>query len=339
PLAPSSCSGRVVIVTGANTGIGSRTALHLAKAGARVIMACRSLERGEEARQKLEKEMRESPSSVAGTDGCGTGQGTLEVMKCDLGDLESVRRFARDFKAKHGGQLDVLVNNAGVGIIDGPTLTADGLDMIFGVNFVGHFCLTDELMPLLKSTPAARVVCLSSVMHHTGGTDWESSVIGHPNSPLSSTYPDSKLAMVLFAKELRRRFAAAGSSATAFSVNPGAVRSDIWRNVPKLVMPIYDFFMRVFYLTPEQGCYTSVAASALPLEQLTGSDYYQPYWLPFGRCAWPCEVFGPFQGYAPGRPTLPKDEPAASSALWTTCERIIQAAGSARGDAPNAARG
>ncbi|CAM9660158.1 unnamed protein product, partial [Hapterophycus canaliculatus] len=124
--------------------------------------------------------------------------------------------------------------------------------------------------------------------------------------------------------ELRRRFAAAGSSATAFSVNPGAVRSDIWRHVPKFVMPVYDFLMRMFYLTPDQGCFTSPTEfSVTPFSRLlrqpkqkTGSDYYQPYWMPFRPCAWPCEIFGPFVGYAPGRPTLPKDEPAASSALW-----------------------
>ncbi|CAM9656425.1 unnamed protein product, partial [Ectocarpus sp. 12 AP-2014] len=247
-------SGRVVIVTGANTGIGNRTAFNLAKAGAKVIMACRSLERGESARQQLEEEMRETLSKVEGGGGAsGARQGTLEVMKCDLGELESVRTFAREFKAKHGDRLDVLVNNGH------PPGTADGLDLVFGVNFVGHFCLTNELLPLIQSTPAARVVCLSSVMHHSGGTNWESAVMGHPKRR-GATYADSKLAMVIFAKELKKRFAAAGSSATAVAVNPGAVRSDIWRNIPKLVMPVFDLFMRFLFLTSEQGSYTSVRA-------------------------------------------------------------------------------
>ncbi|CAB1117181.1 unnamed protein product [Ectocarpus sp. CCAP 1310/34] len=339
PLPPDvDLSGKVMIVTGANTGIGNRTAFNLAKAGAKVIMACRSLERGESARQQLEEEMRETLSKVEGGGGAfGTRQGTLEVMKCDLSELESVRTFAREFKAKHGDRLDVLVNNAGVGITDGPRVTADGLDLVFGVNFVGHFCLTNELLPLIQSTPGARVVCLSSVMHHSGGTKWESAVMGHPKRR-GATYADSKLAMVIFAKELKKRFAVAGSSATAVAVNPGAVRSDIWRNVPKLVMPVFDLFMRFLFLTSEQGSYTSVRAAALPLETLSGSGYYQPYWMPFKR-PFPFEVFGPFVGCAPGRPKLVKDEPAATSALWTTCERVIEAARAARGDAPGASRG
>ncbi|CAN0283970.1 unnamed protein product [Pylaiella littoralis] len=337
PIADVDVSGRVVIVTGANTGIGKRTAFNLAQAGAKVIMACRSLERGEKARRDLESEMRESSSSMAG-DASVKGRGSLEVMECDLNELESVRAFARDFKAKHGNQLDVLVNNAGLGMNNGPPLTADGLDLVFGVNFVGHFELTMKLMPLIQANPEARVICLSSVMHHTGCTDWESSVYGRPNHRGLTTYADSKLAMVLFAKELRRRFAAAGSSATAFAVNPGAVRSDIWRAIPKSVMPVYDFFMRLLYLDVEQGCFTSVCTSAWPLEKLSESVYYQPLWMPFG-CPWPCEIMGPFVGCAPARPTLPKDEPAASLALWTTCEQAVKAAGAARGDAASAARG
>eukprot|EP00903_Cladosiphon_okamuranus_P008357 g8037.t1 len=297
-------TGRVMIVTGANTGIGKRTAYNLARMGAKVIMACRDLERGETARQELEKEMRESPSSEA-ANASGGKHGTLEVMKCDLSELESVRAFAQEFQDKHGNQLDVLVNNAGVGITDGYQLTADGLDLVFGVNFIGHFELTMKLMPLIQATPASRVICLSSVMHHTGCTDWNSSAFGHPNRG-GSTYPDSKLAMVLFAKELRRRFAASGSSATAFSVNPGAVRSDIWRHVPKLVMPVFEFFMRLLFINTEQGCCTSVCTASWPLERLSGSDYYQPYWMPFG-CPWPCEVLGPFVGWR-RRPPASADE-------------------------------
>ncbi|CAM9996016.1 unnamed protein product [Ascophyllum nodosum] len=333
-------SGRVVIVTGANTGIGNRTAFHLARMGAKVIMACRSIERGEAARAKIEEEIRfawrrRTNPGISGAQAAGT----LEVIKCDLGSLQSVREFARTFKERHGQRLDVLVNNAGVGI--GGTITSDGLNECFGANFIGHFVLTMELMPLIQATDAARVVCLSSVTHHVGCTEWESSAGGHKGHRGRSTYADGKLAMVLFAKELRRRFKAAGSSATAFSVNPGAVRSDIWRAVPKMLMPMYDVFMRLLYLDVEKGSRTSVCTSTMELESLSGefrpkvirSDYYQPYWLPFDL-AFPFEIMGPFVGCAPGRPSLPKDEPTASAEMWSACTRIVRATEAARSGAP-----
>ncbi|CAM9460744.1 unnamed protein product [Sphacelaria rigidula] len=314
-------------------GIGCRTALHLANMGATVVMACRSVEKGDATRALLEKEIKcvlqESadnggPAS-AGVLGPARG-GTLRVMKLDLADLESVRAFAKEFKAKHT-RLDVLVNNAGLGYSKVPT--ADGLDMVFGVNFVGHFALSLELMPLIESTPQARVVCLASVLHHFGGTHWEGAMAGHKGYINRDAYPDSKLAMVLFAKELRRRFAASGSTATAFAVNPGAVRSDIWRSTPSIIMPIYDAWMRMFFLNIEEGCRPSVCASALPLESLSGDDYYQPYWLPFGRNI-PAEILGVYAGCAPAKPSLPKDEPAASGALWTACENVLKTTAAAR---------
>ncbi|CAN0249928.1 unnamed protein product [Pylaiella littoralis] len=329
----SDLSGKVAIVTGANTGIGARTAFHLARMGAKVVMACRSTERGEAKRTKLEKEL---AALVAAKISGAVGAGTLEVMECDLCNLSSVRAFARAFTAKHGGQLDILVNNAGIGVNYGKSVTADGLEPIFGGNFVGHFLLTSELMPAILSAPAARVVCLSSIFHHVGtSTEWEAAACG---SLRRWSYAESKLAMVLFAKELRRRFAAVGSSATAFAVNPGLVRSDIYRHVPKHVMVVYDLFMRLTFLTVDQGCCPSVCASAWPTDRLSESDYYQPYWMPFGY-PWPFELMGPFVGCAPARPSLPEDEPASASALWTACERVVEAAGAAKGDAPGAARG
>ncbi|CAN0057163.1 unnamed protein product [Ascophyllum nodosum] len=325
-------SGRVVLVTGANTGIGCRTALNLARLGAKVIMACRSVERGEEARAKMEAELRcdnrgHAMPAVSGVR--VSGFRTVQVMKCDLGDLRSIRAFAKAFREKHGERLDVLVNNAG--LLPGPLMstTADGLDITFGVNFIGHFVLTTELLPIIEATHAARVVCLSSVLHRFGRTEWESSACGHGDHSKLSAYCDSKLAAVLFVKELRRRFVASGSSATAFSVNPGAVRSDIWRFLPRLLMAIHNLSMKVLFLDVERGCRVSVCTSAMPLASLSGSDYYQPYWLPFG-CVLPFETMGPFVGCAPGRPSLPKDEPTVSGEMWAACERIVRAADAAR---------
>ncbi|CAM9258793.1 unnamed protein product [Hapterophycus canaliculatus] len=258
-------------------------------------------------------------------------------MACDLCDLQSVRAFARDFKAKHGDQVNVLVNNAGIGVNFGSVSTKDGLETVFGGNFVGHFCLTTELMPLILSTPGSRVVCLSSVFHHMSGTNWEAAAGGILQR---WAYPESKLAMVLFAKELRRRFAAAGASATAFAVNPGVVRSDIYRSLPKLILPAFDLYLRLAHLNLDQGCCPSMCAATWPLEKLSESDYFQPYWMPFGLYyPFPGELVAPFVGCAPAMPSLPKDEPAASAELWRACERMIEAAGAARGEARSAARG
>ncbi|CAN0299440.1 unnamed protein product [Laminaria digitata] len=96
--------------------------------------------------------------------------------------------------------------------------------------------------------------------------------------------------------------------------------------------------MRMLFLDVDEGACTSVCTSVLPLKSLADSDYYQPYWMPFG-CPMPCEVAGPFVGSAPGHPTLPKDEPAASAEMWTVCERIVATATAARGDGSAAPRG
>ncbi|CAM9763446.1 unnamed protein product, partial [Sphacelaria rigidula] len=168
---------------------------------------------------------------------------------------------------------------------------------------------------MFHETKRGRVVCLSSMAHHAGGTNWESAAGGHRGYPMYSSYADSKLAMVLFAKELRRRFATGGSSATAFAVNPGGVRSDIWRTVPSWFQPVLRLLARLLFLTTDEGCRPSVCVSTMPLHSLSGSDYHQPYWLPFNLSK-PFEILGVYIGCAPAKPTVPKDEPAASAELW-----------------------
>ncbi|CAN0454863.1 unnamed protein product, partial [Discosporangium mesarthrocarpum] len=129
-------------------------------------------------------------------------------------------------------------------------------------------------------------------------------------------------------QELRRRFGSEeGVSSTAFAVNPGAVRSDIWRFVPAAVKPLYNLLMRLFFLDVKQGSHPSVCASSLPSESLAGSDYYQPYWLPFGLNH-PFEVLGVYVGCAPAKPSVPRDEPVASREMWETCEALLRAAAS-----------
>ncbi|MCD4686598.1 MAG: SDR family NAD(P)-dependent oxidoreductase, partial [Anaerolineae bacterium] len=148
-------TGKVAVVTGANSGIGFEAARALAAKGAQVVMACRSLEKGQAARDKIS---REHPAAQ------------VELLPLDLAGLDSVRRFARELGAKYN-RLDVLVNNAGI-MMNPYSKTADGFESQFGTNHLGHFALTGLLIDLLLKTPGARVVNVSSRGHQFGEMDF-----------------------------------------------------------------------------------------------------------------------------------------------------------------------
>ncbi|TNN80765.1 Dehydrogenase/reductase SDR family member 13 [Liparis tanakae] len=172
--------GKTVIVTGSNTGIGKTTAIDLAKRGARVILACRSKQRGEEALEEIKKE---------------SGSNQVVFMPLDLGSLKSVRSFAETF-LKSEPRLDLLINNAGV-VLQGRT--EDGLGMMFGVNHIGHFLLTNLLLDRLKECEPSRVVTVSSMAHNFGKIDFDClnshKALGLGNSSMEvfKVYADSKL--------------------------------------------------------------------------------------------------------------------------------------------------
>lgn len=191
-------SGRSVIVTGANSGIGSAAAHALAGAGARVVLAVRSVEKGRQA--------------------AATMPGETEVRQLDLASLDSVRDFARSWE----GELDLLINNAGV---MAPPLgrTAEGFELQLGTNHLGHFALTNLLLDRLT----ARVVTVSSTAHRTGSIDFED--LNWERRPYSAwrAYGQSKLANLLFTSELQRRLAAAGSSVIANAAHPGYAATNL----------------------------------------------------------------------------------------------------------------
>ncbi|CAM9369786.1 unnamed protein product, partial [Chrysoparadoxa australica] len=303
PQLPSTdLSSKVIIVTGSNAGIGKSTAQALSGMGATVVLACRSEERANEAKNDIVEALKSQ----------GKPPGPLEFISLNLQDLDSVRKFAQLFKSKYK-RLDVLVNNAGIsGFQRGASskLTKDGLPWTIGVNFIGHFLLTLELMDVIKVTPGSRVVNLSSVLHRFGRshTRW----MDKQPASIGVRYCDSKLAMVMLTVELRRRFEAEGLDCYSFAVHPGVVRTSIWRQTPRIIMPIYDMFMRAMYLSSDQGSYPSVNAAAAPLDDLKqllgpkGADkaalplYLQPYLLPFDL-ALPFEWGGPFVGCSASR--------------------------------------
>ena len=204
-------SGRIFIVTGANSGSGFATSEQLARQGARVIGACRRIEAGKEAFADLE----------------GI-RGSVEIMELDLASLASVRRFSEAFLAKYD-RLDGLVNNAGV-MYPPKGKTEDGFETQFGINHLGHFLLTELLLDRLKASAPSRIVCVSSVAHAGmggiyGEIDFDDLNFDKREYNARVAYAQSKLANVLHALDLARRLE--GTGVSAFSVHPGWIRSNL----------------------------------------------------------------------------------------------------------------
>ncbi len=233
--------GRVCVVTGANTGIGAVTARELARRGAHVVMACRSLERA---------------NPVAEAIRADTGNEQVEVVPLDLGSFESVRACAEGLLARDL-PIHVLVNNAGLAGTRG--VTRDGFELAFGTNHLGHFLLTNLLLDRIRRSGPARVVTVASRGHYRArGIDYEA--VRQPTRTTTGfpEYTVSKLANVLFSAELARRLA--GTNVTTYSLHPGVVASDIWRRVPGLVRPI----MKLFMITNEEGAQTTLHCATDP---------------------------------------------------------------------------
>jgi retinol dehydrogenase 12 len=232
---------RTVLVTGANTGIGLATASALAGQGWRVWVACRSEGKG--------------AAAVAGIR-AATGNDAVFLLMLDLADLSSVRACAAEFLAR-GEALHVLINNAGVGGRRG--LTKQGFELMFGVNHLGHFLLTQLLLERLTSSGPARVVTVASDAHYSApGIDWDA--LRRPARGITGLgeYAVSKLCNVLFSQELARR--TEGTGVHAYALHPGVVASDIWRRVPWPVRPLVTRRM----LTVDQGAQTSLYCATSP---------------------------------------------------------------------------
>jgi NAD(P)-dependent dehydrogenase (short-subunit alcohol dehydrogenase family) len=218
-------SGKIALVTGANSGIGLEASVALARRGFTVVMACRDRARGEEA-AKLAQER---------------SGGKTEFLALDLNSLDSVRKAAAEFKSRHE-ELHVLLNNAGVFLRERGT-TADGFEATLGVNHLGHFLLTKLLLERMKS--GARVVNVSSVAHKSAKWDWDDVQLEKGWGGWRS-YANSKLANVWFTRELARR---APPGVTTDAVHPGGVATNIFRRIPG---PLRWVLSKAL-ISPEQG--------------------------------------------------------------------------------------
>lgn len=250
-------TGKVIIVTGGNSGLGYESVKAFAEKGAEVILTSRDMEKGESSKIEI-----------------GEVSGKLEVMQLDLMDFASIKSFADKFKGKYD-RLDVLLNNAG--IMTSPYfLTKDGLEAQNGINHFGHFALTGHLIDLIKKTPDSRIVNVSSNGHKYGKMDFDNLLFknGKDYSPIKS-YARSKLANLLFTYEMQDRLEAQNLGSISLAAHPGFANTNLGRFLERKVF--VRLLMPVFYLMSQnqaQGALPQIRASVDP--RARGGQYYGP---------------------------------------------------------------
>lgn len=245
-------TGRVAVITGANTGLGFETAKALAEKGGRVVIAVRNVEKGKQAADRI--------------------SGDVEVQELDLTSLASVRTAAEALKSRFD-RIDLLINNAGVMTTPKGT-TKDGFELQFGTNHLGHFALTGLLLPAIVDVPASRVVTVSSNGHKMGGAiHWDDLQWERSYSRMGA-YTQSKLANLMFTYELERRLAPRGKT-IAVAAHPGTATTELARSLPR---PIERAFLVaapvLFAQTPDGGALPTLRAATDP--GVLGGQYYGP---------------------------------------------------------------
>lgn len=279
-------SGRIAIVTGANSGIGFETARALAARGARVVVACRDAGKGRAAEGRIRAAHPKSD---------------VRFEALDLGSLASLRAFAERFLAAEA-RLDLLINNAGVMM---PPLgrTADGFELQFGTNHLGHFALTGLLLERIRATAGARVVSVSSLMHRVGRIDF-ANLNAERSYNATLAYGQSKLANLLFVHELQQRFSRAGTRALAAAAHPGSTRTGLQQHSTLMAAAVAAFAQ-----SPPDGALPSLRAATAP--DVRGGDYFGPgRWL---------EMVGP---PAPARMSSAARDGVAAKRLWDASTQL-----------------
>jgi NAD(P)-dependent dehydrogenase (short-subunit alcohol dehydrogenase family) len=255
-------TGKIVIVTGANSGIGLAAAEELARKGAHLLLAARNEQKNQAA---LDKIMQDTP------------QAQVEVYRLDLSDIASVRSFAEAFLARNLS-LDMLINNAGVMALP-YRQTADGFEMQLGTNHLGHFALTGLLLPRLLAAPAARIVTISSGAHQMGKMDFANLNWENGGYHKWLAYGRSKLANLLFAFELQRRLAQMGARAISVAAHPGLAATNLQYVGPEmeesaLMRNVFMIMNSMFAQSAEMGALPTLYAATAP--EVQGGDYIGP---------------------------------------------------------------
>jgi NAD(P)-dependent dehydrogenase (short-subunit alcohol dehydrogenase family) len=285
-------TGRTAVVTGANSGLGLITARELARHGAEVVLACRNTDKGEAAAREIE---------------AAVPQAKLEVSKLDLASLDSVQEFADRVASAHQG-LDLLINNAGI-MATPRRETADGFELQFGTNHLGHFALTGLLIGRMEDREGARVVTLSSPAHRTGRIAFDN-LEGRHRYFRWRAYGQSKLANLLFMFELDRRLRAAGLPIKSVGAHPGYSATNLQSTGPpgfdRLVMVVSN---RVLAQSAEMGALPTLYAATDP--SVKGGDYIGP------------DGFAEQRGYPKrvGTAAAARDEETARR-LWEVSEEL-----------------
>lgn len=290
-------TGRVAVVTGANSGIGLQTARQLAAHGAHVTLAVRDVARGEAAAEQIR-------GWAPGSD--------LDVARLDLTDLSSVREFSTSWSEGHPNGLDLLVNNAGI-MATPRRVTPDGFESQFATNHLGHFALTGLLLPALVARPRSRVVSVSSQAHRMGRMNFED-LMGERRYRSWGAYGQSKLANLLFIAELQRRLDLTGIAMLAVTSHPGYAATNLQTVGPRLrnrgwQARMVELANHVVAQSSEMGALPSLFAATAP--GLPGNSYIGPNG-PFEARGYPHLV---------GRSTAAKSGPDARR-LWAVSEEL-----------------
>ncbi len=287
--------GKTVVVTGCNTGIGKETVVDLCGRGARVIMACRSQKRMEEAAAEVKSR----------TQGSG---GTTAMYVLDLGDMKSIRSCAKEIVEKEE-RIDILINNAGV-FMHPLAKTKDGLEMHMGTNHFGHFLFTNLLLEKIKASAPSRIVTVSSRAHIDFVKEMILEDLSYKKRPYSEiqAYSQSKLANILFTRELARKLE--GTGVTTYSLHPGVVLTEIARHLEESYLPFKNFVKTIlfpvfvyFLKSPKDGAQTTIYCAIDPILNNKSGKYY-------ADCA-------------ESQPTKYAQDDIMAKKLWDLSEKIV----------------
>lgn len=249
--------GKVIIITGANNGIGFENTKEFARKNATVIMACRNLSKGQKALEKVKNNVPD---------------GQIELMELDLANISSIKRFATSFKEKYS-KLDILLNNAGIMMVP-YRKTADGFESQIGTNHLGHFTLTALLFDVLKQTSGSRIINVSSEGHNFGEMDWNDFMFEKKYGRVKA-YGRSKLANLLFTYELDRRLKAKNIPVLALASHPGTANTGLGDH---LFGPVKFFLKPIVFFFIAQSAYKGSLPSARAAvdPDVKGGEYFGP---------------------------------------------------------------